>query len=48
MNGVLLRPLPGYETGRLIRLGNASRDGLGYFPPDLYLRLRDPCIPSRP
>ena len=41
VDGVLLRPLPGYETGRLIRIGNASRDGLGYFPPALYLRLRN-------
>src|SRR6478672_5344450 len=41
VDGVLLRPLPGYETGRLIRLCDASREGCRYLDPQIYLRLRE-------
>jgi hypothetical protein len=39
VNGVLLRPLPGYETDRLVQLGDTSRGGWSYLDPSLYLKL---------
>jgi hypothetical protein len=41
VNAVLLRPLPGYETHRLVQICNASRGDCNYLPPDVYLRLHD-------
>jgi predicted permease len=41
VNGVLLKPLPGYETDRLLQVGDISRGGLGYLDPGVYLRLRE-------
>lgn len=41
VNAVLLRPLPGFETGRLVRIFDAARPGQqGFLPPDLYQLLR--------
>jgi putative ABC transport system permease protein len=37
VNAVLLRPLPGYETGRLVQINNADpRYRAGFLPPPLY------------
>jgi putative ABC transport system permease protein len=40
VNSVLLRPLAGYETDRLVRItDNDPRYRAGFIPPDLYLEL---------
>jgi putative ABC transport system permease protein len=41
VNAVLLRPLPGYETDRLVRITEAGREGRAYVPPEVYPRLRE-------
>src|SRR5690349_14247978 len=41
VNGVLLRPLPGYETDRLVQVCDTSRGGCQYLAPGVYLRLRE-------
>jgi putative ABC transport system permease protein len=40
LNSVVLRPLPGYQTGRVVTLCDTSRGGCRFLHPDLYLRLR--------
>lgn len=40
VNGVLLRPLPGYRTDQLVRISNVDRSGYGFVAPDVYQRLR--------
>jgi putative ABC transport system permease protein len=41
VDGVLLRPLPGYDTGRLVEICDNGRGDCRYLPPDVYVRLRD-------
>jgi predicted permease len=41
VNGVLLKPLPGYETDRLDRICDTGRGGCFGVPPGVYLRLRE-------
>jgi putative ABC transport system permease protein len=40
VNAVLLRPLPGYQTGRLVRILDAQRGGLGFIDPEAYRQIR--------
>ncbi|MFN7936414.1 MAG: ADOP family duplicated permease [Bryobacteraceae bacterium] len=41
VNAVLLRPLPGFETQRLVRIQDATRTaGLGYVGPEVFKKLR--------
>ena len=40
VNSVLLRPLPGYETDRLIQICDGSLGACGYLAPEIYQRLR--------
>ena len=40
VNSVLLRPLPGYQTDRLIQICDAGRASCVFLPPGVYLRLR--------
>ena len=40
VNSVLLRPLAGYETNRLVRINDSDpRYRAGFIPPNLYLEL---------
>src|SRR5579872_791303 len=41
VNSVLLRPLPGYETYRVLNICDTGHGGCVYVGPDLYLRLRE-------
>ena len=44
VNGVLLRPLPGYQTDRLIQICEVSRNSPGscsFLPPEVYKRLKE-------
>jgi putative ABC transport system permease protein len=41
VNAVLLRPLPGYQTDRLVQVFETGRAGHSYLPPEVYLRLRE-------
>jgi putative ABC transport system permease protein len=41
VNSVLLRPLPGYQTDRLVQICDAGRGGCSFLAPDIYLRLRE-------
>jgi predicted permease len=41
VNSVLLRPLPGYQTGRLMQICDAGRGGCSFLPPEIYQRLRE-------
>lgn len=41
VNGVLLRPLPGYETDRLVQICDTGRGGCNFLGPSVYLRLRE-------
>jgi putative ABC transport system permease protein len=40
VNAVLLRPLPGYQTGRLVQICNNESGTCSFLPPGMYLRLR--------
>ena len=40
VDSVLLRPLPGYETDRLLQVCDATRGPCNFVSPDIYLRLR--------
>jgi putative ABC transport system permease protein len=40
VNAVLLRPLPGYQTDRLIQICDMGRGPCNFLPPDAYLKLR--------
>jgi predicted permease len=41
VNTVLLRPLAGYETDRLVQVCDESRGSCRFVDPEIYLRLRD-------
>jgi len=41
VNAVLLRPLPGYQTDRLVQVARTIGSGQYYLPPEVYLRLRE-------
>ena len=41
VNSVLLRPLPGYQTDRLVQICDAGRGGCSFLAPEIYLRLRE-------
>jgi putative ABC transport system permease protein len=41
VNSVLLRPLPGYRTDRLVQICDAGRGGCSFLAPEIYLRLRE-------
>ena len=41
VNSVLLRPLPGYQTDRLVRICDIGRGPCSFLAPDIYLRLRE-------
>jgi len=41
VNSVLLRPLPGYQTDRLVQICDAGRGGCNFVAPEIYLRLRE-------
>jgi putative ABC transport system permease protein len=41
VNAVMLRPLPGYQTDRLIQICGAASGSCGYLPPGIYQRLRE-------
>lgn len=41
VNAVLLRPLPGYQTGRVVNVCRTDRAGWHYLPPDVYLAVRE-------
>jgi putative ABC transport system permease protein len=41
VNAVLLRPLPGYETDRLLQICDHTRGSCRFLHPDIYLRLRE-------
>ena len=45
VNAVLLRPLPGYQTGRLVVIQESGRQGHPYLAPGIYLRLREMLRP---
>src|SRR5262245_57873094 len=40
VNAVLLRPLPGVDTGRVVQLVNTSMDGLGYVNQEAFREIR--------
>src|SRR4051812_38916837 len=40
VNAVLLRPLPGYDTGRLVEICDTGRGPCRYLGPDVYRGLR--------
>ncbi|MSV30078.1 MAG: ABC transporter permease [Bryobacterales bacterium] len=40
VNAVLLRPLPGYQTDRLVQICDTGRGACTYLAPDVYLELR--------
>jgi putative ABC transport system permease protein len=41
VNSVLLRPLPGYQTDRLVQICDAGRGGCSFLAPEIYARLQD-------
>src|SRR5438552_10654994 len=41
VNSVLLRPMPGYRTDRLVQICEASRGSCNFVAPEVYLRLRE-------
>jgi putative ABC transport system permease protein len=41
VNSVLLRPLPGYQTDRLVQICDAGRGGCSFLAPAIYTRLQD-------
>jgi putative ABC transport system permease protein len=41
VNSVLLRPLPGYQTDRLVQICDIGRGPCGFLAPEIYLRLRE-------
>lgn len=41
VNSVLLRPLPGYQTDRLVQICDAGRGGCSFLAPGIYQRLRE-------
>jgi putative ABC transport system permease protein len=41
VNSVLLRPLPGYQTDRLVQICDTGRGGCRFLAPEIYLRLRE-------
>jgi putative ABC transport system permease protein len=41
VNAVLLRPLPGYQTERIVQIFETGRPGHVYLAPEVYLRLRE-------
>ena len=41
VNAVLLRPLPGYDTGRLVQISETGRPGHSFLAPEAYLALRE-------
>ena len=41
VNAVLLRPLPGYQTDRLVQIMDTGESGHTYLAPEVYLRLRE-------
>jgi putative ABC transport system permease protein len=41
VNSVLLRPLPGYQTDRLVQICDAGRGGCSFLAPGIYTRLQD-------
>ena len=41
VNAVLLRPLPGYQTGRLVEISETGRAGHSFLAPEAYLALRE-------
>ncbi len=40
VNAVLLRPLPGYDTGRLVRVMNTRHDQQGFVDPEAFVEIR--------
>ncbi len=41
VNAVLLRPLPGYQTRRLVQICDIGRGSCNFLPPEVYLHLRE-------
>lgn len=41
VNSVLLRPLPGYQTDRLVQICDTGRGSCSFLAPEIYLRLRE-------
>jgi predicted permease len=41
VSSVLLRPLPGFETDRLVQICGSGRGGCSFLDPEIYLRLRE-------
>jgi len=41
VNAVLLRPLPGYQTDRVIQLCDTTRGSCNFLEPEIYQRLKD-------
>src|SRR5450755_344167 len=41
VNAVLLRPLPGYQTDRLVEICDTGRGGCRFLDPEVYQRLRE-------
>jgi putative ABC transport system permease protein len=41
VNSVLLRPLPGYQTDRLVEICDTGRGSCSFLAPEIYLRLRE-------
>src|SRR5947209_1491990 len=41
VNAVLLRPLPGYETDRLVHICDTRREACNFVGPEVYQRLRE-------
>ncbi|HEV3202135.1 MAG TPA: ABC transporter permease [Bryobacteraceae bacterium] len=41
VNSVLLRPLPGYQTDRLVQICDTGRGSCRFLDPEIYLRLRE-------
>jgi putative ABC transport system permease protein len=48
VNSVLLRPLPGYQTNRLIQLCETGRGPCNFLPPEIYLKLRARLLSFEP
>src|ERR1700722_14947931 len=40
-NAVLLRPLPGYQTDRLVQICDTGRGGCAFLAPGIYQRLQE-------